>query len=173
MAGPDFPRNDELFLNRYQSGWRQSTTPITYPQAYYIRHDGGQEILGLSEPPNVGSSDTVRVIVPYVARPQAMTASTDVPFTDTSGTTRNDLTEYHQGIAHFAAYRLLPLIGDQQGAQAQLQKFLGYVARYQQNTRPKGGQVVTMARNYLRDARDRGSRDRDLSLSRDPRWSWR
>lgn len=171
LAGPDFPRNDELWRNRYEFGWRQSTTPVEFPQGYYVRMDGGKTLVGLSEPPDVGSSDTVRLIVPYVARPQAMTNSTDVPFTDTDGNTRNDLTEYHQAAVHFGAYRLLPLIGDMQGAQAQLQKFLGYVARYQQNTRPKGGQFVTMGRNYWKDAR-RGGRDADQTWSRDPRWSW-
>jgi hypothetical protein len=172
LAGSDFPRDDEMFLNRTAFGWRQSTTPVSFPQGYYLRAEGGKAILGLSEPPSVGSSETVRVIVPYVARPQALTSSTDVPFTDTGGFTRSDLTEYHQAAVHFAAYRLLPLTGDLQGAQLQLQKFLGYVARYQQNTRPKGGQVVTLARHYLREARAHGSRDGDRSLSRDPRWSW-
>lgn len=172
LAGPDFPRNDELWLNRYQSGWRQSTTPVKCPPSYYIRHENGNEILGLEQPPSVGtSSNSVRLIVPYVARPAAMTSSTDVPFTVGTGI-RSELTEYHQAFAHFGAYRLLPLIGDTDGAQQQLQKFLGYVARYQQNTRPKGGQVVTMARNYLRDARTKSRRDQDLSLNRDPRWSW-
>lgn len=171
LAGPDFARHDEAWRNRYEFGWRQSTTPVEFPQGYYVRSDGGKTVIGLSEPPDVGSSDTVRLIVPYVARPPAMTASTEVPFTDAAGNTRSDLTEYHQASVHFAAYRLLPLTGDTQGAQEQLQKFLAYVSRYQQNTRPKGGQFVTLGRNYWKDAR-RAGRDADLTWSRDPRWSW-
>ena len=172
LAGNDFPRRDELWLNRYDAGWRMSTTPVDFPQGYYIRTDGGQTILGLSEPPDVGSSDTVRLIVPYVARPVAMTSSGDVPFTDASSNVRNDLTEYHQGLVHYAAYKLLPLQGRVQEAGAQLQLFMGYVARYQANTRPRGGQHVTLARQYFRESR-RTAIGYDASLENSPTWRWR
>ena len=167
LAGDEFPRRDELWLNRAQPGWRQSTTPVSFPQAYYVRRDGGRRLLGLSEPPKVGSSQTVRLRVPYVARPPVMSASTELPFTDTSGT-REDLTDYHQAFVHFAAYKLLPLMGDVQGSQAQLQTFLGYVGRHNGDETPKGGQHVTLATNYFRGMRSGG----DPSLDRDPRWRW-
>lgn len=163
LAGPDFERNDELWQNRFNIGWRQSTTPVDFPTGYYIRTDGGQTILGLIEPPDVGSSDTVRLIVPYVARPRGMTSSGDVPFTDSNSVSRTDLTEYHQGLVHYAAYKLLPLQGRLPEAQGQLQLFMGYVARYQGNSRPRGGQHVTVARSYLSEAR-RGRVTYDASL---------
>lgn len=158
LAGEDFPRRDELFRNRYASGWRASTTPVLAPSGYYLRKEGGRLILGLAEPPRVGSSETAKLLVPYVARPAPMTASTSLPFTDASGNTRSDLEEYHQALPHYAAYRLLPLIGDTDGANAQLNKFLGYVARYTQNERPKGGSYMTTGRDYLRSMRGHAGR---------------
>jgi hypothetical protein len=169
LAGEDFPRRDELWRNRHTAGWRSSTTPVIAPQGHYVRSDGGAQRVGLSEPPSVSSNVTAKLIVPYVARPPVMTASTEIPFTDSNGATRHDLTEYHLAFPHYAAYKLLPLIGDLQGAQQQLQTFLGYVARYAQNQRPKGGSHVTLARNYF--GRRAGSGD--PSLDRDSRWGWR
>jgi hypothetical protein len=154
QAGDDFVRRDELWLNRYQTGWRQSTTPGT-PNAYYLRPDGGQWLVGFNIRPDVGSSEVAVLRVPYVARPVAMTASTSVPFTDASGNTRHDLTPYHQALVEYAAYKLLPLIGDMQGAGTCFQKFLAYVERFKQAMRPKGGTHITMARSYLSEARRR------------------
>jgi hypothetical protein len=166
LAGEDFPRRDELFRNRYTPGWRASTTPVQTPSGYYLRRDGGRQVIGLAEPPRVGSSESVTLVVPYVAKPQPMAASTAIPFTDTSGNTRSDLEEYHQAAAvHYAAYKLLPLIGDKDGATDQMNQFLGYVARYHQNTRPKGGTYMTASRAYLRDAQRQAGRVA-------PGWTW-
>lgn len=151
-AGDNFLNKTELLLNRYQSGWRQSTTP-GIPTSYYFRPDGGQWLVGFDVRPDVGSSEVAKLIVPYVARPQTMTDSTHVPFTDTNGNTRNDLTEYHQAAVHYAAYKLLPLIGDQDGANRQLQLFTDYVKRFLNNLRPKGGSFTTLAHDYLGGAR--------------------
>jgi len=159
-AGFNFPNKTELLLNRYQAGWRQSTTP-GIPAGFYFRPDGGQWRIGLDMRPKVGSSEVAKLIVPYVARPQAMTASSDVPFTDTAGATRHDLTEYHQAPVHYAAFKLLPLIGDVEGAQRQLSLFTDYVKRFLGNQRPKGGSHVTLAHNYLGAARIRTGLDRD------------
>lgn len=150
LAGDDFPQREELWNNREASGW-QSTTPRT-PTGWYLRPDGGRLWFGLDARPRIGSSETAVVRVPYVARPAALTSSTDVPFTDTTGT-RVDLTDYHQAAVHYAASRLLPLIGDYEGSQTQFQRFLGYVTRFLQFSRPKGGQRVTFGRNYLQEAR--------------------
>lgn len=81
-----------------------------------------------------------------------MTDSTHVPFSDTSGT-RVDLVGYHQALAHYGASKLLPLVGDMEGAQSQIAKFMDYVNRFTGNSRPKGGTHVTPARSYLREAR--------------------
>jgi RNA polymerase-binding transcription factor DksA len=51
----------------------------------------------------VGSSEAAQLVVPFVARPAPMTASTQIPFTDTNEATRHDLAEYHQAFVHYAA----------------------------------------------------------------------
>lgn len=171
LAGDDFPQRPIEWRNRQTPGWRQSTTP-TAPTGYYLRPDGGNLYIGLDCPPKVGSSQRAELIVPYVARPAPMTSSGDVPFTANS-TTRWDLVTYHPALAHYAAYKLLPLIGDEQGSNTQLQKFMGYVTRFLQNARPKGGTAVQFATNYLRNARrGRGGwRDRPPSHIPDSQWS--
>ncbi len=154
LSGDDFPQRPIDWRNRQDAGWRQSTTPQV-PTGYYLKPNGGNLFLGLDHPPTVGSSQHAEVLVPYVARPVPMTSSGDVPFTINS-TTRWDLSIYHRAFPHYAAYKLLPLIGDEQGAQTQLQKFMGYVTRFFQQARPKGGTQVQLGHNYLKAAR--GSR---------------
>lgn len=154
ISGDDFPQKPIEWRNRNDAGWRQSTTPQT-PSGYYLRPEGGNLYIGLNVPPKVGSSQLAELLVPYVARPAPMTSSGDIPYTVNS-TTRHDLTVYHQALPHYAAYKLLPLIGDDQGSNTQLQKFMGYVTRFLQNLRPKGGTQVQLGHNYLRAAR-RGS----------------
>lgn len=159
MAGWDFPRRDELWLNRHEPAWRASTA-CGIPNAHYLRPDGGRLWLGFNIRPDVGSSETAKLIVPYVARPSTISASTAIPFTDTNGITRDDLTPYHQAAVHYAAYKLLPLIGDFEAAKLQLAQFMDYVKRYLQNQRPKGGTHVTLGRDYLREARRMPDPDR-------------
>jgi hypothetical protein len=156
LAGKDdFPRRDEVWLNTYNTGWNASTTPAM-PTGWYFRKDGGRLFFGLDRPPDVGSSETCVVRLPYIAEPDAMTASTQVPWTDTNGT-RVDLIEYQQALVHYAASKLLPLTGDIEGGRAQLVMFTDYVKRFWGNLRPKGGTHITMARNYLQNARRRPS----------------
>lgn len=171
LAGEDaFPERPIQFRNRQDAGWRQSTTPTT-PTGYYLRPDGGNLYVGLDCRPKVGSSQVAEILVPYVARPPLMTSSGDVPFS-VSTATRTDLVVYHQAAAHYAAYKLLPMIGDEQGAQGQLQKFMGYVSRYLANARPKGGQVIQLGRNYLKAARGgRSNFGRSGSLIPPSQWS--
>src|SRR5688572_11877830 len=167
-AGPDdFPERPLHWRHRADPHWRESTTPTLVPTGYYIRPDGGNLYLGLNEPPKIGSSEAAEILVPYVARPAAMVSTGAEPFTVNSSV-RTDLRTYHQALPHFAAYRLLPLQGKIQEAQAQLQIFLSYVTRYQQTQRPRGGQTVSFARNYFRDARSRPD-----GMGRTvPGWSW-
>jgi len=151
LAGKDdFPRRDQVWLNTYQTGHHSTT--VGMPTGWYLRNDGGRQYLGLDTPPDVGSSETVVIRVPFVAEPDPMTASTSVPFSDTSGV-RIDLLEYHQALAHFAASKLLPHTGDIEGAQRQIVFFTDYIKRFIGNLRPKGGSHVTVARSYLSEAR--------------------
>lgn len=163
VSGDDFPRRDIEWKNRYEPGWRESTTPVDMPTGYYLRPEGGNFYIGLNEPPDIGSSEVGKLLIPYVARPTPMTSSGTEPFTVNSSA-RTDLRLYHRALPHYAAYKLLPLIGDLQGANQQLQTFLGYVTRYTQNQRPKGGQHVAVARSYYRESRRTGGvPDRSLS----------
>lgn len=155
ISGDDFLQRPIEWRNRQDPGWRQSTTPQV-PTGYYLRPNGGNLYFGLNHPPKVGSSQLAEVLVPYVARPALMTSSGDLPFTVNS-TARLDLSLFHRALPHYAAFKLLPLIGDEEGAQTQLQKFMGYVTRFFQQARPKGGQQVQLGYNYLRAAR-RGRR---------------
>jgi hypothetical protein len=171
VSGDDFPRRDIEWLNRFQPNWRESTSPVELPTGYYLRADGGTQVLGLVDKPDIGSSEVGKLVIPYVAKPQAMTSSSAEPFT-VAGSVRADLRIYHKALPHYGAYKLLPLVGDMEGANQHLQVFLGYVTRYTQAQRPKGGQHVAVARSYFREARRMGGGG-DLSIARDPRWGQR
>lgn len=151
-AGDDFPRLDIEWLNKYEPGWRQSTTPTEIPESYYLRTDGGSFLLGLKQRPDIGSSETGKVLLPYVARPVPMTSTGDVPFTLNS-TVRIDLIPFHRAIVHWAASQLEKLRGDDDASDRQMAKFLGYVERWKEKARPKKGGMVTFAVNYLTRAR--------------------
>lgn len=152
IAGDDLPRRELAWLNQYTPGWRASTGGD--PQAYYLRSDGGQRLLGFSPPPHIASSQAADVLLPYVAKPSTLTASTDVPFTFGS-TTRDDLEPYHQALVHYAAYELEKLRLNEEGSQSQLRQFLGYIERYKSAMVPKGGQQVRLGRNYFSQVRSR------------------
>lgn len=153
VGGEDFRRTTVQWLDEYEPGWRQSTGGT--PQYYYERMDGGRRLFGLYPPPKIGSSETGTLRLPYVARPSSMTSDTDVPFTAGS-TVRRDLTEYHEAFAHYGAYRLEKLRVQTDQSNAQLQVFLGYVQRFQQSLRPKGGTTIKPARSYFGQSRRRG-----------------
>ena len=166
-AGPDlFPRREIGWLNQYEPGWRDSTAGT--PRAYYERADGGQRFFGLVPPPEITSSETGKIILPYLAKPAAMTSDTDVPFTFGS-TVRTDLEPYHQAAVHYAAHELEKLRLNEQASQAQLQQFLGYVERYHRLSQPKGGYQVRLGRNYFGEARRRG----DLDVEQPVPYPWR
>lgn len=171
VSGDDFPRRDIDWLNRYEPNWRESTTPTELPDGYYLRDDGGNKYIGLKQRPDIGSSETGKLLVPIVVRPVAMTSTGVEPFT-VNGASRTDLRVYHKALPHYAAYKLLPLIGDQNGADDHLQTFLGYVARYHQDQRPKGGQHITTSRGYFRESRRIGGTT-DRSITNDGRWGSR
>jgi hypothetical protein len=164
LSGDDLPERTVRWLNTYEPGWRDSTTissGMQVPQCFYRRSEGGRLFLGLHPVPSTGSSASIKVLIPYVAYPSALSNSTDVPFT-ADGQTRLDLRPYHQGLVHYAAHQMEKLRRDDQAADRQLQKFAGYVQRYLQNMRRKGGSAVTYARNYFR-------RGKDMLEARDPR----
>jgi hypothetical protein len=152
ITGEDFPRRDINWLNQYQPGWRDSTGGT--PSAYYERPDGGAYYFGFDTPPAITAGQSAKVLLPYVARPVIMTASTDVPFTF-AGLTRTDLEPYHMAGVHYAAYELEKLRGDAQAVQTQWQLFSSYVERFIRACRPKGGRQIRQMRNYFSEARIR------------------
>lgn len=152
LAGDDLPRRDIPWLNRYAQGWQESTvasSAMQMPEFYYERSAAGARYLGFTPVPSTGSSASATVIVPYVARPALMTSDTNEPY-QVNGLVRRDLRDYHQASVHYAAHQLEKLRKDTEASDRQLQKFLGYVTRWLQSNRPKGGQSLTMARNYFK-----------------------
>lgn len=155
VAGEDFPRRDIPWLNRYEPGWRQTTTVGT-PIGYYERADGGAWYLGVHPPPDIDSSEAGELLVPYVARPTDMSASTDVPFT-VAGAVRTDLAEYHKALVHYAASELEKLRRDDEASDRQMQRFVAYVTRYVQSKIVKGGSHIATARRYFSQSRFGGA----------------
>ena len=152
QVGDDFPRRDLNWLNATMPGWRTSTagTPI----AWYPRPDGGRYLFGLVPPPDIGSSESALVTLPYVARPATLTSDTDVPFTFGS-TVRTDLESFHQALVHYAAGALEKLRKDWQAVGVQQQLYQSFIARYRQARQPKGPRQVRSARSYFNEVRQR------------------
>lgn len=151
-SGEDFLLRDINWLNQFDPGWRDSTGGT--PNAFYLRPDGGALYFGLDTPPEIDSSESAKVVLPYVAKPPTMSNSTDIPFTFNS-TYRGDLEPYHQALVHYGAYELEKLRVNEQAAQTQMTLFMGYVERFLRMFRPRGGQSVRPRRSYFADARSR------------------
>lgn len=152
LTGDDFKLRDVGWLDKYQPGWETSTVASTtqqLPDTYYTRAEGASVYFGMTPTPSTGSSATATAIVPYLANPAPLTSDTQEPFFVGAGY-RTDLRPYHQALVHYAAHQLEKLRPDDAASDRQLQKFLGYVARYFQNTRMKGGTTLTPAKNYFK-----------------------
>lgn len=151
LSGESLPRRDIQWLDQYRSGWRLSTVASSiaqFPEIYYVRTDGAAYYLGFTPTPSTGSSASFTMTIPYLADSPVMSSATDEPFTFNSSA-RTDLSPYHQGFVHYAAHQLEKLRRDDQASDRQLQKFLGYVSRYLQDIRIRGGRSVRQARNYF------------------------
>jgi hypothetical protein len=166
VSGKDLRQVDVAWLEREEPGWRSSTVASSVkqlPRLFYLRPDGAALYFGLWPTLSTGSSATATVLVPYVAFPPVLSNSTSEPFSITTVSnpssggpvilhdqTRWDLRPYHRAAVHYAAHLLEKLRRDDQASDRQLQKFLGYVTRYLQATRQKGGTALTFARTYFR-----------------------
>jgi hypothetical protein len=146
-SGDDFQRCDLPKLNREEPGWRNASAGTPY--RWYLRDDGGRVYFGLYPAPDVQAGETWEAIIPYVAQPADMSADGDVPFT-ASTNAKTSLAAWHQGLAHYGAAQMELLRKNTTGYQEQMQLFGGYVADYTSKQRPRGGQRVTLARNYFR-----------------------
>lgn len=163
LTGDDLLRRDLEWLNRYEPSWRDSTGSSLgsqLPRIYYLRAAGSALFLGFYPCPSTGSSASAKALVPYLARPAAMSSDTSEPFTVNSSV-RIDLRPYHIALVHYAAHQLEKLRRDEAASDRQLQKFLAYVQRYKQNLRRMGGQAITIARSYFRRVGTLTERPRD------------
>lgn len=151
----NFPQRAIPFLDASDEGWRSTQTPAN-PTGWYLRESGGQYLFGFDCPADVSTSETAELIVPFVANPSSMTASTDVPFA-VSTNYRNDLYPYHQALVHYAAHQMEKLRRDDERADKQMQLFMSYVQRYTQQHRKKGSNAVRTGRSYFRNAMRRGA----------------
>lgn len=152
LTGDDLPRRDIDWLNRYEPGWQTSTVASSVaqmPSFYYERIAAGSRYLGFTPVPSTGSSASMKAIVPYIARPPVIASDTNEPY-QIGSVVRRDLRDYHQAAVHYAAHQLEKLRRDDQASDRQMQKFLGYVTRWFQSNRIKGGQTITMAKNYFK-----------------------
>lgn len=163
----DLPRRDLEWLNSHEPGWRASTG-ATFPVSYYLDMQDGAQVIGLYPPPTLSSVTSAKLIVHYVARPSSLSSDTAVPFTDTAGQTRSDLTPYHQAAVHFAASQLEKLRKNTEDADRQMQLAMGYVQRYLSAMRPKAGRSIRPAKEYF----SRAHRDGDDSPAPTQPW-WR
>jgi hypothetical protein len=151
IAGEDLPERTVRWLDVHEPGWKDqpASSGVHTPTTFYQRAEGGALYLGFWPVPSTGSSASAKVLVPYVAEPQPLTSDTSQPFT-VNGAYRRDLRPYHRAAVHYAAHQLEKLRRDDAAADRQLQKFMGYVSRYLQALRKKGGTSLTFARGYFR-----------------------
>lgn len=151
-----FPRIDPPQLTRGQSGWRDTTSVSEIPTSWYLREDGGSVHFGLVPVPDIGAGDSAAVLLPYVAHPPDMTDDAHIPFSVVMGTSpKLTLRPWHMALVHYAAALLEPLRKNYQAEKRQRELFAGMVADYIQKQRPKAGQRVVFARQYLRESRQR------------------
>lgn len=166
VSGDDLRQVDQTWLHRYEPGWRPDTVDLVssgglvLPSKFYLAADGAEQLIGFVPVPSTGSSGTMYAWVPYVPFLNALSASTDVPFR-MDGASRLDLRPFHQAAVHYAAHQLEKLRRDDAASDRQLQKFLGYVTRYVQSTRQKGGTALTFARQYFRRSLSGGTTAQD------------
>lgn len=148
-AGDDLLRRDIPWLDAHDPGWQ--STVVGTPETWYLRDESTALYLGLVPPPDISTSESAKVVWPYVARPSSLTSDTNVPFGG-----RTDLEPYHQAAVHYAASKLEKLRKDRVASESQMAAFMGYVQRFLMQRRPRGGQVVRFARGYFHEATRRG-----------------
>lgn len=146
-VGEDIQIKDVAWLNRYEPGWRLSTvasSAMQLPRYCYERVDGSARYLGFTPPISTGSSASVLVLIPYVAKPPVLTSDTSEPYAG-----RTDLRPFHRAAVNYAAHQLEKLRRDGAASQGQLQTFLSWVTRWIHARRTKGGTTLTYARRYF------------------------
>ena len=160
IAGDDFPERKVPLLDAAQDGWR-STTPGD-PQGWSQRVGSSGRFFGLDCPANVSTSETAELLIPYIPYLSSQTNDTAVPYFG-----RSDLFIYHQASVHYAAHLMEKLRKDKEASDDQLNRFMGYVTRYNAQKQKKGPKAVRMARSYFSNAR---SQSEGAGSPRAPWW---
>lgn len=155
-----FPQRNIPYLDASEDGWRSTNTGD--PTGWYLRDDAGAKYFGLDRPANVSTSETAELLIPFVQKMSSLTSDTAMPFA-VSTNYRHDLEDYHQAGVHYAAHLMEKLRKDREAADDQLQRFMGYVNRYNAQKAVKGMKGVRMAQSYFRNARRLGDREAERS----------
>lgn len=145
IEGDDLRLTSAERLSQEEPGWR--AVDAGTPRWGYLRRTGGTVNLGLHPAPSISGSDVWSAVVQIVMVPTDMSADTDEPFT-CSGNPIRSLRPFHRALVHYAAYDLEKFRKDTARGLAQFQLFNGLVEEFLAGEKPKGGQVVRMARNY-------------------------
>lgn len=152
-AGDQFPRMDIDLLNRDIPGWRNSEG---YPESWYVRAEGGQQMFGIYPTPDVQAGETWTAKVPYVAEPADMSADADLPFT-VSSNAMLALEPWHDALLYYAASELEKLRKGTERSVFLFQRATARVQDYLDKRRVPGGKGIRMARRYRADAKRMGS----------------
>lgn len=145
IEGDDLSLTSVGRLNVEEPGWRAVSAGT--PTTWYVRRDGGTVNVGLHPKPSITAGDTWTLITPYVILPADLSADADEPFTVSANPIKS-LRPWHRGLVYFAAFDLEKFRKDTGRQQAQLQLFDAEVERFLAGEKPKGGQVIRMARIY-------------------------
>lgn len=146
QGAKQFPRFDVDELDRVRPNWRAAASTI--PQIWYIDPNSGTSTLGVNPAPAIAVSETWKLIVPYIADPADMSATTDQPFTFSSNVMQR-LIPYHQALVFFAAGELEKLRKNYSGVQRQQQAYAGEVAQYLQQETKDGRDQIGLLRSYF------------------------
>jgi hypothetical protein len=149
FSGREFPRRTIQWLDDEMPSWRADNPGE--PIAWYERSEAGQELIGVYPTPLVASGDSWSLLVPYVIRPDTMTADDDEPFS-VEGDSKVSLTAWFDALLYYAVYLLEPLRKDLARA-AQFKALADERVRdYKDKQVPPRQVVIQLARNY-RDER--------------------
>lgn len=152
LSGPDLMQRSLQWYQRYRPSFstdEQSSSPRS-PDSYYLLRDAYTQYLGFSPFPSsgTGTSQVLAAVVNYVALPQRLSSATDEPFQE-AGVVAVNMRPYHQATVHYAAAQLEKLRKNTEASQSQMAAFLAYVQRYLADARPKGGMMLSYAKDYF------------------------
>jgi hypothetical protein len=152
-----FPQTDVDTLDWTHPGWRDLDPG--QPECWYLDEADGDKLFGIVPPPDFASGDTWTARIPYVAKPTALSADADIPFTVGSDY-HLSLEPFHQGLAHYGAARLEALRKNYDGFDRQMKLYAGYVGLYRKERLAGGTGTIQLARDYYGEQHsDRWSED--------------